>query len=76
MSYLNDINKVALRRQWKDFRRECEVPVTDKENEFLWKLRNLRNDHQHGKTAFIDRADVDRASNVIEKAVVALLQRL
>lgn len=72
---LNDqLNSPSLRTKWLRFCESYGIEVSKEENDILWEtLRPQRNHQQHGRTASTDRANLNRASNILERAMLRAL---
>lgn len=67
----NKLNDTALRTKWKMFCQEHSLTFPPADENFLWTLRNNRNDHQHGRGTAVTRNDTERAATIMEKVLVA-----
>lgn len=73
---VGDLDKPYLQQKWNAFCAENGLTLHEADKEFLWrKMRPIRNDDVHGRTASVDRNDVERAV-ILEKALMAVLERL
>jgi hypothetical protein len=65
------LNHAPLRTKWRFFCNAHALTFPEEDEAFLWRLRIIRNDHQHGRSSFISRWDIDRGAAIVEKALIA-----
>jgi len=69
------LNDLPLQGKWQVFCEEHGLEFPQEDLDFLWKtMRPIRNNDVHGNTATVDRAYVDRAAVILEKAVIAAVE--
>lgn len=67
------LNNTSLRTSWRLFCEDFSLNFPKDDDDFLWKLRQKRNHHQHGKSTEVLRTDIERAATMMEKALVAVV---
>jgi len=73
---IGELNRANTREKWEAFCADHNLEYSEADTTFLWKTRDIRNDAIHGRSASIARPEIERAAVLLEKAVIAAVQKL